>query len=93
MLDGREAYERGIVSRLVAAAEFEQRLTETVHAIGAGSPLAARRNKAHIRRLVERGLEYTAHDLDASFEFLLSEDHREGIAAFLAKRHPKFTGR
>jgi len=93
MFDAREAHECGIVSRTVAAAEFEHRLAETVHAIGAGSPLAARRNKAQIRRLVERGLEYTARDLDGSFEFLQSDDYREGIAAFLAKRHPKFTGK
>lgn len=93
LLDAREAQGRGIVSRTVPAAEFEQRVTETVHAIMAGSPLAARRNKAQIRRLVERGMDYTVHDLDASFEFLESADYREGIAAFMARRHPKFTGR
>lgn len=93
LLDAREARENGIVSRIVPAADFEQRVAETVHAIGAGSPLAARRNKAQIRLLVERGMQYTAHDLDASFEFLDSDDYREGIAAFIAKRHPNFTGK
>jgi enoyl-CoA hydratase/carnithine racemase len=93
LLDAREAREHGVVSRTVAAADFEQRVAETVHAITAGSPLAARRNKAQIRLLVERGMDYTAHDLDASLEFLDSDDYREGIAAFLGKRQPKFTGR
>src|SRR5512137_729749 len=93
LLDAREARENGIVSRTVPPAEFEQRLSQTAHAIAAGSPLAARRNKAQIRLLVECGMQYTAHDLDASFEFLDSEDYREGIAAFIAKRHPNFTGK
>jgi enoyl-CoA hydratase/carnithine racemase len=93
MLDAAEALEKGIVSRTVATADFEQRVGETAHVIAAGSPLAARRNKAQIRLLVERGMDYTAHDLDTSFEFLDSEDFREGIAAFVAKRHPNFTGR
>jgi enoyl-CoA hydratase/carnithine racemase len=88
-----QAREKGIVSQTVAAADFEQRVSETVHAIAAGSPLAARRNKAQIRLLVERAMQYTAHELDGSFDFLDSADHREGIAAFIAKRHPNFTGK
>jgi len=93
LLDAREAQDRGVVSRTVPVPDLEQRVSETVHAIAAGSPLAARRNKEQMRRLVENGMNYTAHDLDASFEFLESADYREGIAAFIAKRHPKFTGR
>ena len=93
LLDAREARENGIVSRTVPPADFEQRQSQTAHAIAAGTPLAARRNKAQIRLLVDRGMQYTAHDLDASFEFLDSEDYREGIAAFIAKRHPNFTGK
>jgi len=93
LLGAGEAYDKGLVSRTVPAAEFEKRLGEAVHAIAAGSPLAARRNKAQIRLLVERGMNFTARELDASFEFLDSEDYREGISAFIAKRHPQFTGK
>lgn len=93
LVDAHEAVSYGLVSRTVPTADFEHRLGETVHAVCAGSPLAARQNKAQIRLLLERGMKYTAHDLDASFDFLDSEDYREGVAAFLAKRLPKFTGR
>jgi enoyl-CoA hydratase/carnithine racemase len=93
LLDGFEAQAKGLVSRTVPAADFEQRLGETVHAVCAGSPRAARQNKAQIRLLLARGMAYTAHELDRSFDFLDSEDYREGIAAFLAKRKPDFTGR
>jgi enoyl-CoA hydratase len=89
LLDAHEALSRGVVARTVPVADFEQRVSETVQAILAGSPLAARRNKAQIRLLVGRR-DYTAHDLDASFDFLQSDDHREGLAAFIAKRLPKF---
>lgn len=89
LLDAREAQQRGVVSRVVAPAEFEHRVAATVQSILAGSPLAARRNKAQIRLLVERR-DYTVHDLDASFDFLHGDDHREGLAAFIAKRLPKF---
>jgi enoyl-CoA hydratase len=92
LLDAREAQARGVVARTVPAAEFDSRVAETVAAILAGSPLAARRNKAQIRLLVDRR-DYTAHDLDASFDFLESDDHREGLAAFIAKRLPKFRGK
>jgi len=93
LLDAREAAEKGLVSRSVPAAELDARVNETVQGICAGSPRAARQNKAQIRLLLDRGMEYTVHELDASFEFLDSADYREGIDAFLAKRLPKFTGR
>jgi len=93
LVDAHEAASSGLVSRTVPTPDFEHRLSEMVHAVCAGSPLAARQNKAQIRLLLDRGMQYTAHDLDASFDFLDSEDYREGIAAFLAKRLPKFTGR
>jgi len=93
LLDAHEAQVKGVVSQVVAPAEFEHRVGEIVQAIVAGSPLAARSNKAQIRLLVERGRDYTAHDLDASFSFLASEDHREGLAAFITKRLPKFLGK
>lgn len=93
LFDAHEAAGAGLVSRVVPAADFEHRVSETVHAVCAGSPRAARENKAQIRLLIERDMHYTAHDLDASFDFLDSDDYREGIAAFLAKRLPKFTGR
>jgi enoyl-CoA hydratase/carnithine racemase len=93
MFDATEALAKGLVSRLLPAVEFDARVAEAVQAIVAGSPLAARRNKAQIRLLVERQMQYTAHELDATFEFLDSDDYREGMAAFLARRPPKFSGR
>jgi enoyl-CoA hydratase/carnithine racemase len=98
LLEGRivnadEAMQRGLVTRVVPAASFGSELEQCVARIASGSPLAARENKANIRRFQSRGLDYTQRELDDSFAFLESHDYHEGIRAFLAKRPPQFAGR
>jgi len=93
VLSADEAAARGLITRVVAAASLEAELQLCVAHIAAGSPLAARQNKANIRRFQSRGLDYTQHELDESFAFLDSHDYHEGVRAFLAKRTPKFLGK
>jgi enoyl-CoA hydratase len=93
MLSGSEAAARGLVTRAVAAAELEAELQRCVERIAAGSPRAARENKANMRRLQANGLRFDARELAASFDFLDSADYHEGVRAFLAKRTPRFVGR
>jgi len=93
LLDAHEAAARGLVTRAVPTDRFDNELRETISRIVAGSPLSARENKANIRRMTASGGIYTEHELDASFAFLKSEDYREGVAAFKAKRPARFTGR
>jgi enoyl-CoA hydratase/carnithine racemase len=92
ILTADEAVTRGLVTRVVPAASFETELQLSITHIAAGSPLAARQNKANIRKFQSRGLDYTQHELDESFAFLDSHDYHEGVRAFLAKRLPQFTG-
>lgn len=93
ILTSDEAAARGLVTRVVPAALFETELQRCIAHVVAGSPLAARQNKANIRRFQSRGLDYTQHELDESFAFLDSHDYHEGVRAFLAKRAPNFTGK
>jgi enoyl-CoA hydratase/carnithine racemase len=93
MLSGSEAAARGLVTRAVAAAELEAELQRCVERIAAGSPRAARENKANMRRLQANALRFDARELAASFDFLDSADYHEGVRAFLAKRTPRFIGR
>ena len=93
LLDAPEAAAKGLVQRVLDAAQFEPTLAELMRGVLAGSPLAARLNKAQIRLLLDQRMRYTQHDLDASFAFFSSADYKEGIAAFLAKRPPHFTGK
>jgi enoyl-CoA hydratase/carnithine racemase len=90
---GEEAQACGLVQRAVPRDDHGRIIDETARAIVAGSPVAARQNKAQIRSLLDGGFAYSQAQLEASFAFLDSDDYREGIAAFLAKRAPQFAGK
>jgi len=93
LLDAQEAALRGLVTRVVAQDRLDAEVNDCVKRITSGSPLSARQNKANIRRLSRSGGRYTEQELDQSFAFLESHDYTEGVAAFRAKRAPRFLGR
>jgi enoyl-CoA hydratase/carnithine racemase len=93
VFSGSEAQVAGLVQRAVPRDDHARVIETTTSAIVTGSPVAARQNKAQIRSLMEGGLAYTQAQLEASFGFIGSDDYREGIAAFLAKRPPRFAGK
>jgi enoyl-CoA hydratase/carnithine racemase len=94
LVDGREAEALGILNRAVAPAQVLPEAMELARAIASNAPLAVRATK----RAIYRGLELHIRDAArleafAQAESLVTEDAAEGIAALLAKRPPKFTGR
>jgi enoyl-CoA hydratase/carnithine racemase len=93
LVDGGEAEQIGILSRAVAAGEVLGEALALARTIADNAPLAVRATK----RAIQRGLGLQIRDAAqleafAQAETLKTEDAREGIAALLAKRPPKFTG-
>ena len=89
---GREAYEKGILSRVVTDATVEAEALALAGRIAEGSPLSARFHKAALRNL--RGtLPVTPAEEAASSDFTETEDFRNACRAFLAKQRPVFQGR
>ena len=89
-----EADRRGLLTRLVPADELADTAAEFAAQLAAAAPLAVREAK----RVVDDGIR---QDLDAGLtaeqsalaRLYASADGREGIAAFVAKRAPRFVGR
>lgn len=87
ILSAREAYEKGLVTRI--ATDTETEAYATAQRICQGAPLVAGWHKQWIRRLQsEQAL--SEDEKAASFAFLDTNDYKEGLAAFLEKRKPQF---
>ncbi|HEV2530219.1 enoyl-CoA hydratase/isomerase family protein [Phenylobacterium sp.] len=92
--DAETAERLGLVTEVVADAELEARTLLLCETLAAKAPLAVRLTKMMMAKAMETGLE--ASMVDAQVAVMVtnpSADVREGIAAFRAKRAPKFEGR
>ena len=89
---GREAYEKGLLSRVVADDQVEAESMALARRISEGAPLSARYHKAAIRRL--RGpLPITREEEAATSNFTKTEDFQNACKSFMAKQKPVFRGR
>lgn len=89
-----EAEQMGLVCRVVPVEEYLSAALQLARDIAQRPPLAVRLAKAAVQQADEAplatGLEYERQLFHLLFA---SEDQREGMAAFLAKRQPKWQGR
>jgi enoyl-CoA hydratase/carnithine racemase len=90
-ISAEEAYEYGLVNRLVPDHELFDEALSWAHKFAGQAPLALEAVKrASHKGDLDDGIEV---EKEAFVTVLGSEDAREGIGAFLQKRQPKFSGR
>lgn len=84
----------GLVNRLVAAGKAEEEGRMLAGEMARAAPLALASGKRLLHQAWEVGLEEVLKkEAVAQAACIVSEDHREGIAAFREKRTPHFRGR
>lgn len=91
VFDAAEAKDKGLINRIADDVADEAR--KTASRIAQGAPLAARMNKKLARRLAPQPEPLTQEELLDAFSFFSTQDYREGVQTFLAKRKPVFSGK
>ncbi|MFZ0433273.1 MAG: enoyl-CoA hydratase-related protein, partial [Candidatus Acidiferrales bacterium] len=93
IFDAQEALQLGLVTEIVAADKLIERARELAASLLAVSPTSVEHTK---RLLVRMEAEALGREIELAVEanaaIRASEDFREGLAAFLEKRDPQWTG-
>ena len=90
--DANTALRAGLLNEVVAPEELDAAVGRLVTRISAGSPVAIRRGLRALRHMEDAGFEDALAFGEAQIGLAaLTDDAREGIAAFNEKRRPRWT--
>lgn len=93
-ISAAEAYDAGLVTRVVSKEQFLEEALRLAHEIAARPPIALKLGKEAVLKVDEmhlsEGLEY---ERKLFYSLFATEDQKEGMRAFLEKRKAEFKGR
>ena len=93
-VDAHEAQRIGLVNRVVAPEAFDAAVAEWAQALAAKSPLLVKLGKDALYTQQDMSLHEALAYQRAQLSIALStDDAHEGVAAFLERREPRWTGR
>ncbi|MBI2856020.1 MAG: enoyl-CoA hydratase/isomerase family protein [Chloroflexi bacterium] len=93
-VDASEALQIGLVHQVVPSGVLAERASQLARSMASMAPIAMR----YVKEAVHKGMDMTLEQglrLETDLNLILqtTEDRAEGIASFLARRQPRFTGR
>ncbi|MEO7336634.1 MAG: enoyl-CoA hydratase/isomerase family protein [Caldimonas sp.] len=92
--DAMEAQAAGLLNHVVPAAELDAKVDWLIARIAGKSPTAIRRGKYALRAIASMSFEEAIAYAESQISLVaMTEDAKEGIAAFNERRAPRWTGR
>ena len=94
IIDAAEAHRIGLVNRVVAADSLASQVSEIASRIAHGPLTSYRYMKANVNMAMATDFRAMLdREAETHLRCGMTEDHKEGVRAFMEKRQPNFTGR
>ncbi len=94
IIDAETAFSDGLASRVVPHEELMPTALAVAQRIAANPPVAVQKIKAGLREALDPDWASLGSWVSSSLaELFRTDDHKEGVAAFLEKREPRYTGK